>query len=98
MTHAELMNVLTLVPGYRPHVEVPPPLPISDISETAALLAIDRVTARFPGARFVTEGDFGRVIAGDRLVSLAFSVSDPDVELLCWIDSAGRLGDGNCRV
>lgn len=53
------------------------------------------VRDRYPSARWITDGYFGRIVAGDRLISLKLSLIDPDAESLGWFDAASRLGSGN---
>lgn len=66
-----------------------------EIDMPATIHAIDAVLSVYPDARWTVSGAHGRIIAGDRLVSLAVALIDPDAELVAWIDAAGRLGDGN---
>lgn len=65
-----------------------------DLSISEAVAAIDAVLTVFPDARWLADGEHGRIVAGDRLVSLAIPLADPEAEILAWIDAAGRLGNG----
>lgn len=67
--------------------------------------AVDEVTGldhfrslvwqRYPGASWITRGGHGRIIEGDRLISVAVPLIDPDAEWLAWLDASCRLGDGD---
>lgn len=58
-----------------------------------AVPAIDAVLKHYPQAIWIVSGEFGRIIAGEVLLSLKFSLIEPDAELRAWIDTAGRLPD-----
>ncbi len=63
-----------------------------EFSVEAAVSAVDAVTRVYPDAVWHVTGDHGRIVAGDRLVSLAVSLTDEDAELCAWLDAAQRLG------
>ena len=107
MQTADLCDISDLVwGGYRhqtedaPWSEVCDPVPLQYVNESPqldvsqAVQAIDAVTAKYPGAHWATFGDHGRIVCGDRLISLSMATIDPDAELLAWTDAAGRLGNG----
>lgn len=65
----------------------------SPLDVSAAVAAVDRVLATHPDAAWTVEGAFGRIRAGDLLLSLKFAAIDDDAELMAWTDAAGRIHD-----
>lgn len=61
------------------------------IGETS-IEAIDMVLATYPGSVWITADEQGRVMDGDRLISVAIPLADPDAEHLGWLDASLRLG------
>lgn len=68
---------------------------LADLSPDAVRRYQAAVLNKYPAARFATAADFGRIVAGDRLVSLPVPLIDPQAECLAWLDASERLGDGN---
>ncbi len=110
LTTAELLDLTPLVSGwYRPEVESADPDEVTTdtpsthdpdespdcVSLESAVKAIDIVLSRYPLAAWKVTGDTGRIVAGGRLVSLAFPLVDEWAEMRAWVDCVQRLGDGN---
>lgn len=96
MATTDLLDLTDLISGgYRPDT-----LPDyhstkieADPTAEEALAAIDRVLEKHPGAVWITEGEFGRIVAGELLLSLKFSLIEADAKFRAWCDAAQRLGD-----
>lgn len=75
-----------------PAVRAADPFPVIEFSDESAVAAIDAVLATYPGAVWITADGHGRVVDGDRLISVAIPLTDPDAEHLGWLDAATHLG------
>lgn len=51
------------------------------------------VRDQYPGARWIADQDFGRVVVDNLPLSLRFSMIDPLAEAMAWRDASQRLGD-----
>ncbi|MDB5340184.1 MAG: hypothetical protein JWN70_5803 [Planctomycetaceae bacterium] len=65
---------------------------LPDLSEAAVEKYQQQVKTRYPRACWLCDRDFGRIVAGNMLLSLRFSMIDPQAEEMAWRDAAQRLG------
>lgn len=66
---------------------------LPDLSDAAVEKCRVLVKNRYPKARWICGEEFGRIIAGSVLLSLRFSLIDPQAEDMAWRDASRRLGD-----
>lgn len=66
---------------------------LPDLSERAVEKCRASVKNRYPQARWICGDEFGRIIAGSLLLSLRFSLIDPQAEDMAWRDASQRLGE-----
>lgn len=62
-----------------------------ELSDEAALQAVDVVSRRWPQAAWKNDGEFGRITNGPDCLSLKFPLRDPEAEQRAWIDAACRV-------
>ncbi|MDB5337383.1 MAG: hypothetical protein JWN70_3002 [Planctomycetaceae bacterium] len=66
---------------------------LPDLSEVVVEKYRQAVGARYPQATWLSGRDFGRIVAGNELLSLRFSMIDPLAEEMAWRDAVHRLGE-----